>query len=213
MVSMQRQSPVRFADPPLKTRRQGDWVIAAAYPDEGDGPWLADLSHCPRWDLQDSGLDGFRPAECDMPPAPGGCRWAAPVLVNRMNRTQAAVWHLNGEAAALPAESGYTDVSEATVFLALFGPRVLAVAEHLTNLDVADPQRRPPFLLQGPLAHVPCQVVVLAREDDGAGVLMLTCSRGYARDMVQAILSAGAAHGLRPAGDDRFNAWLDGLNG
>jgi len=212
MLNMQRQSPAFFPQKPVKTRRQDDWVIAEAYPDEGAGPWLVDLCHSPRWDLQDGRLDDFRPTGCEMPTAPGDCRWAARVLVNRMNRTQAAVWHLGRGAAPLPADPGYTDVSEATVFLGLFGPRIFALAEHLTSLDLGAPQRRPPFLLQGPLAHVPCQVVVLAREDGGSGGLLLTCSRGYARDMVQVILAAGAAYGLRPAGEDRFNAWLDGLN-
>jgi hypothetical protein len=58
---------------------------------------------------------------------------------------------------------------------------------------------------------VPCQVVTLARDDDGSGALLLTCSRGYAADMVAAILAAGVDHGLRPAGEDRFSTWLAAL--
>ena len=58
-----------------------------------------------------------------MPAVPGACTFANDTLVNRMNRTQAALWHLGGsETPTLPTEPGYTDVSEATVFLALFGP-------------------------------------------------------------------------------------------
>ena len=44
-----------------------------------------------------------------------------------------------------------------------------------------------------------------------AGALLLTCSRGYAADMVAAILAAGVDHGLRPAGEDRFSTWLAAL--
>jgi glycine cleavage system aminomethyltransferase T len=135
------------------------------------------------------------------------------MLINRMNGTQAAVWFLGSGAAPVPADAaGYTDVTEATLFLALFGPRVFEVTEHLTNLDLGTPQRRTPFLLQGPLAHVPCQAVVLARGEDGSGGMLLACSRGYAHDMVHVILSAGAAHGLRPAGENRFKTWLADLD-
>ena len=92
--------------------------------------------------------------------------------------------------AGLPDAAGYTDVTEATLFLALFGPRTFEVTEHLTNLDLGI-RSAAPFLLQGPLAHVPCQAVVLARGEGrrrrGAAHLF----RGYARDMVRAILSAG----------------------
>lgn len=212
MTAMKRQSPVQFDARPVKTVSREDWDVVAAYADEGQGPWLVDLSHNPRWDLQDSRLDDLQPAGMAVPRVPGACRREAQILVNRMNRTQAAVWHLGtGPAGSRPPESGTTDVSEATAFLALCGPRVFAVAEHLTALDLMDPGRQPPFLLQGPFSHVPCQIVALAREDDGSGGLLITCSRGYARDMVQAIQGAGAAHGLRPAGEDRFAAWLAAL--
>ena len=212
MTDMKRQSPVRFdARPEASVSREG-WDVVTAYADEGPGPWLVDLSHQPRWDLQDGNLDAIAPAGHAVPGTPGACLLADGMLINRMNRTQAAVWHLGAAgAAALPPESAYTDVSEATVFLALFGPGVFAVAEKLAALDFMDPRQRAPFLLQGPVCHVPCQVVTLAREEDGSGGLLLTCSRGYARDMVRAILAAGTVHGLRPAGEDRFRAWLDTL--
>jgi glycine cleavage system aminomethyltransferase T len=48
---------------------------------------------------------------------------------------------------------------------------------------------------------------MLASSQDRSGIL-LTCSRGYARDMVHAILDAGAEFGIRPAGENTFNRWL-----
>lgn len=213
MTDMKRQSPVRFDARPEATVSRDGWDVVTVYTDEGPGPWLVDLSHQPRWDLQDGNLDAVAAAGHAVPGPPGACLLVDRILINRMNRTQAALWHLGADGAvALPSESAYTDVSEATVFLALFGPGVFTVAERLTALDFRDPRRRTPFMYQGPFCHVPCQVVALAREDDGSGGLLLTCSRGYARDMVRAILAAGRAYGLRPAGEDRFRAWLDTLS-
>ncbi|MGB5984861.1 MAG: hypothetical protein WBG37_06100 [Desulfobacterales bacterium] len=134
------------------------------------------------------------------------------ILVSRLNRTQAAVWHLGrGETPELPVEPGYTDVSEASAFLVLFGPNVFSIAEKLTPLDFMQPDRQAPFLLQGPFSHVGCKIIVLAKKKNGSGAILLTCARGYAEAMVHAILAAGAAYGLRPAGESRFTSWLASL--
>ena len=213
MPVIKRQSPVRFPARPLQTDIRDQWEIALAFDEEGPGPWLVDLCHQPRWDLQDGRIGDLAPGGLAVPDAPGACRLENQMLINRMNGTQAALWHLGSEVAPVPADAaGYTDVTEATLFLALFGPRIFEVTEHLTNLDFGNPQRRTPFLLQGPLAHIPCQTVVLARGEDSSGGVLLTCSRGYAHDMVHVLLSAGAAHGLRPAGENRFKTWLADLD-
>ena len=85
------------------------------------------------------------------------------------------------------------------------------MAEKLTNLDFMDPAKKAPFLLQGPFCHVPCQIVTLEKKADGSGGFLLTCSRGYGDSMVGAILEAGAEFGLKPAGEERFTAWMEGL--
>lgn len=212
MHASKRQSPVRFPARPLQTVLRDHWEVALILDEEGPGPWLVDLCHQPRWDLQDGRIGDLAPGGLAVPGVPGDCRLENQLLINRMNGTQAALWHLGSSAApVLPDAAAYTDVTEATLFLALFGPRTFEVTEHLTNLDFGNPQHRTPFLLQGPLVHVPCQAVVLARGEDGAGGVLLTCSRGYAQDMVQALLSAGAAHGLKPAGETRFKTWLADL--
>ena len=113
----------------------------------------------------------------------------------------------------MPDFSGYTDVTESTVFLALFGPKVFFIAEKLTSLDFMDPAKKAPFLLQGPFCHVPCQIVTLDKSADGNGGFLLTCSRGYGDSMVHAVLEAGAEFGLRPAGENRFSSWIQGLQG
>ena len=211
MTDMKRQSPVRFdARPEASVSREG-WDVVTAYADEGPGPWLVDLSHQPRWDLQDGNLDAIAPAGHAVPGTPGACLMADRILINRMNRTQASIYHLGATAPALPEISGYTDVTDASVFLALFGPRAFQVAEKLSAMDFMDPTRQAPFLVQGPFCHVPCQIVTLEKRADGGGGFLLTCSRGYADSMLHAILGAGAGIGLRPTGEKRFNTWLHGL--
>lgn len=209
MTPIQRQSPVQFKGPIQKSEVRDNWTVVLAYADEGQGPFLVDLSHKTRWDLQDKNLSRFKPLGKEVPDVPGTCRLQDGILINRMNRTQAAIWHLLSDGApGLPAESSYTDVSDATICLALFGPNALAVVEKLCALDFLDPGKQAPFLLQGPFSHVPCQLVLMKRGQGFDGGLLLTCSRGYAQSMVHAILGAGAEFGLKPAGEKRFTDWM-----
>ena len=52
---------------------------------------------------------------------------------------------------------------------------------------------------------------MLERTADRCGILF-TCSRGYARDMVHAVLDAGHELGLKPAGEEVFNRWINGMS-
>lgn len=213
MAEIKRLSPVRFNTRPLESEVINQWTVALAYDGEGQGPWLTDLAHKTRWDLQDKQVGEQTPCNLTVPAVPGACTFADNTLINRMNRTQVSIYHLGPAAPSIPDFAGYTDVSEVTVFLALFGPKAFSIAEKLSNLDFMDPAKKTPFLYQGPFCHVPCQVVVLERQNDSAGGFLLTCSRGYGDSMVHAILDAGAEYGLRPAGENRFRSWIQGLQG
>lgn len=208
MAEINRRSPVKFKPTPVKTEVRDNWLVALEYNEEGDGPWLVDLSHKSRWDLQDGAIERLTVCELAIPETAGQCTLAEQLLINRMNGTQASIYHLGVEAPALPGFPGYTDVTESTVFLSLFGPNALNVAEKLSNLDLMDPSRKPPFLLQGPFCHVPCQIVTLEKTLNGSGGFLLTCSRGYGASMVGAVLKAGDEYGIRPAGEDRFTEWV-----
>lgn len=211
MNQIKRESPVRFKVGTQKSEVRDNWSVVLEYDSEGQGPWLVDLAHKSRWDLQGSGIGNLTVGDLAVPEKPGDCTFAANTLVNRMNRSQASIYHLGTAAPALPDFSGYTDVSESTVFVALFGPKAFQVTEKLTNLDFFDPARSAPFLLQGPFCHVPCQIVTLEKTADGSGGILLACSRGYGDSMVAAILDAGSEVGLRPAGENRFTGWIQGL--
>jgi hypothetical protein len=186
--------------------------VVLEYEAEGSGPYLIDLSHRARWDLQDSAIVDIQPWEIRLPESPGQCIFENGVLINRMNRTQASIWHLSGEKPDNPDSPAFSDVTDATVFLALFGKDIFAITEKLTSLDFLDPAKQPPFLLQGPFSHVPCQIVILDKTTDGPG-LLFTCFRGYARDMTAAILEAGEEFGLHPAGETAFANWFGQLWG
>ncbi|MEJ2167080.1 MAG: sarcosine oxidase subunit gamma SoxG [Deltaproteobacteria bacterium] len=208
---IKRLSPVSFPGKPLKTDRRDHWTVVLEYEAEGQGPYLFDLSHRLRWDLQDADLSSFEPFGIRVPDTPGQSRFESGVLINRMNRTQASIWHLDGEIPAAPDGTAYTETTDATVFFGLVGQNIFAIAEKLSALDFADPAKSAPFLLQGPFSHVPCQAVALEKTDERCGIL-LTCSRGYARDMTHAILVAGQEFGLRPAGETAFMRWIEAVN-
>lgn len=212
MNTLQRCSAVEFSQAAHKSKNREGWTVVLQYEDEGAGPWLVDLSHISRFDLQDSTIDEFAPGGVAIPPSPGMSIYADTLLINRLNSCQASVYCLCGEKPQLKmdtASTACTDVTESTVFLALFGLRIFHITEKLTALDFLAPHKEPPFLYQGPFCHVPCQIVTLRRRTDGSGGILLSCSRGYAKNMVQAIMDSGEEFGLGPAGEDKFTEWLE----
>ena len=210
ITNYQKLSPVLFPASPVKTENRDNWTVVLEYENEGSGPWLIDLSHRAKWDLQDGKIEEIKPWGIAVPDKPGQCTLENGVLINRMNRTQASIWHLAGNDLVAPDSLAYTEVTDATLFLALLGKQVFSIIEKLTSLDFSDPGKKAPFLLQGPLSHVPCQVVVLGKYE-GSSTILLTCPRGYAHDMPHAILKAGDEFGLRPAGENAFGHGLKEL--
>ncbi len=208
MTTIQRRSPVSFSARSVRTENANQWMVVVEYENEGNGPWLIDLSHKSKWDLQDRDITNYKPFDVSVPETPGACIFERGFLVNRMNRTQASIWQLSGDAPETPDDSAYTDTTEASALLALTGNTVFSITEKLTNLDLLDPTLEPPFLLQGPFCHVPCQLVVF-RRDGLAGTVFLSCSRGYGHDMAHAILEAGEEFGLHPAGQERLRKALE----
>jgi len=211
MENIIRRSPVSFDVRPAKTETRDNWTVVLEYDAEVTGPYVIDLSHRTRWDLQDADIAKLEPWGIHIPDAPGQCIFDSGILINRMNRTQASIWHLAGEKPADPEGHAFTDVADVTVFLAIFGKETLSITEKLTALDFLDPLKETPFLLQGPFSHVPCQIVTLGKSLERCGILM-TCSRGYAGTMVASILEAGEEFGLRPGGENVFTGWLGELS-
>ena len=205
---MNRKSPVTFSTQPMKTYFRDGWEVVHAYADEGQGPFLVDLSHRPKWDVQHASLSTLRPWMLMFPEAPGQCRLESGRLLNRMNHSQAAIWHLVGNEAELIPEPFFTDITDGLCLLALVGEQAFSVMEKVSPLDLASPGKTPPFLVQGPVLHIPCQVVVLARKSKNP-IVLTAFSRGYGQSMAETFLDAGAAFGLRPGGENVFRQALE----
>ncbi len=71
MKEIKRYSPVEFKVTPLKTEIRDHWNVILEYHNEGDGPWLVDLSHRTRLDLQTGSLDTKKPFGITIPATPG----------------------------------------------------------------------------------------------------------------------------------------------
>jgi hypothetical protein len=207
MKKIQRVSPVVLKGTPVKTKNVDNWEIVMEYEGEVNGPYLIDLTHKQRFDLQDSNLAGQKPFQITIPEMPGNSVLDKEKLINRMNNTQASIYNLGENNISMPENSGFTDVTESTLFVALIGKNIFSICEKLTSLDFMDSEKKTPFLFQGPFSHVPCQIVTLRKNLENPG-LVLTCSRGYGRDMINAVIEAGKEFGLQPAGEEKFNNFI-----
>ena len=206
-----RRSPVVFNAQPVKTNLQDGWEVVLSYANEDQGPCLVDLSHRCKWDIQHASLTTVRPWGIMFPASPGECRVEAGRLLSRRSYTQAAIWHLTDDGPGGIPEPYFTEVTDGLCLLALIGPQAFSVMEKVCSLDLASPNGPPPFLLQGPVLHIPCQVVVLT--GDGETPVILTAfSRGYGQAMAQALLESGHVFGLRPGGEDVFRKALGALH-
>lgn len=215
MVEIKRYSPVAFKASPKRTETRDNWTVVLEYDGEGQGTngkenYMVDLSHITRFDVQSSTLDSITPFGIAIPQVPCESVLQDGLLINRMNRIQASVFCLPGKKQEKPAESSYTETTEVGMCMAVIGKDVFSITEKLTSFDFNDPAKKTPFLYQGPMSHIPCQIITLSRDGAKSGIIF-TASRGYGKDMVHAIMNAGEEFGLKPAGEDRFKSWLGGL--
>lgn len=199
-----RRSPCSFGAKPAETESRDGWTVVLRYEGEdgepGAGPRLVDLSHRRRWDFQDSGVADLRPMGLPVPEGFGDVGVHDGLVITRMNRTQVAIWDLGAPPPPdTPDETGVTEVTDGHCMLAFVGGGVPEVLEHLTALDLFDPARDMPFLTQGPVLHVPCQVVTFARD-----LVVMTLARGYGETFAEAALGSGGIAGLRPGGERAF---------
>ena len=199
-----RRSPAVFDANPAATETRDGWKVVLRYEDEEHhgGPWLVDLSHRRRWDYQDGRVATQRPMDLPVPGEYGQAGVHGPLVISRMNRTQVSIWHLGaGAPPAMPSRTAFTETTDGHCMLAFIGAGVPQVLEHLTTLDLFDPGRPMPFLTQGPVLRVPCQVVTVSTD-----LVVMTFARGYGETFAHAALHSGALAGLRPGGEDLFSS-------
>jgi hypothetical protein len=194
-----RKSPINFGETPARTEQRDGWEVVLSY-GEGSGTFLIDLSHRAKWDVQDGDITSLKPFGLTVPENPGRCRYEKGLLINRMNRTQCAIWHLSGKRPETPEETAYTETTYGLTLLAVTGKEVLALMERVTTLDLGAPGLETPCLIQGPILHIPCQVVLFSRKEREPTILF-SFSRGYGQAMAEAMLHAGKDLGLKPGGE------------
>jgi hypothetical protein len=202
-----RRSPVKFPKAPRKKENRDGWEVVLEYEEQGNGPFLIDLSHVPKWDVQDTRLSSIESWGDRIPEIPGSCTVQNGTLVTRMNPTQAAVWHLLEVDSTIPRQTAYTDITDAYTLMAVLAKDVFSIMEKVTPLDLSSPAWKPPFMFQGPVLRIRCQVVVMGVKEEWATVL-IACSRGYGQSMAETLLDAGREWDLRPGGETVFRNWL-----
>jgi glycine cleavage system aminomethyltransferase T len=203
MEKIRRYSPVGFRHTPARTEERNGWEIVLEYEDEAEGPFLIDLSHIGKWDVEGENLSSLRPAGILIPEDPELCAFTEEYFVNLIKWNWATIWHFSQEMPEFADHFAFTNVTEAYALFALLGKEVFSVMEKVTALDLLSSERKPPFLMLGPVLHIRSQVVVLSREGDGSAVLV-ACPRGYGQSMADALLDAGNEWGLRPGGENIF---------
>ncbi|MBW1713895.1 MAG: sarcosine oxidase subunit gamma SoxG [Deltaproteobacteria bacterium] len=208
MDPVKNVSPIEFPAEPLKTESRDGWEVVISYEGEDQGPFLVDLSHRAKWDFQDYNIDSLKPFGLSLPPNPGECLLDKGLLINRMNNTQASIWSLAGEAPTPPQELAWTELTSGLALVAVVGQEALSVMEKVSRLDLAANGRKPPFLVQGPVLGIPCQVVVLGQAGQ-TGAVLVAFSRGYGQAVAEAFLESCQELGLKPGGEGVFSRWLE----
>ena len=84
MENIVRQSAVSFDAVPAKTEARDNWSVVLEYEDQGAGPYLVDLSHRARWDLQDAEIRGIQTPGIPVPEIPGQSIIENGFLINRI---------------------------------------------------------------------------------------------------------------------------------
>jgi glycine cleavage system aminomethyltransferase T len=204
MESLKRHSPVKFKNTPARTQVRNGWEVVLEYKDEGTGPFLVDLSHIGKWDVQGEDLPSLRPAGLAIPEDSEQCLLTGDFLLNLIKWNWATIWHFSEDMPDFADGFAFTNVTEAYALLVLVGREAFSIMEKLCSLDLLSHKRKPPFLIIGPVLHIRSQVVVLSGEKDRSAVLV-AFPRGYGQSMAEIILDAGKEYGLKPGGEDLFS--------
>ena len=204
MESIKRYSPITFPSTPVRTGIRNGWEIVLEYKDQGTGPFLVDLSHIGKWDVQGEDLPSLRPAGLAIPADSKQCLLTGDFLLNLIKWNWATIWHFSVDMPDFADEYAFTNVTEAYALLMITGRNTFSIMEKISSLDLLSPERNPPFLTMGPVCRIRSQIVVLSREKEMSNVLV-ACPRGYGQSMADVILDAGKEYGLKPGGEDIFS--------
>ena len=149
MRSLPRHSPIECMGRAMETENRDGWQVVLAYEDQGNGPYLIDLSHIPKWDIQDADIHAIRPLKRTIPESPGSRSFEDGVLITQINDSRASLWLLSREHPRLPEGPAFTDVTDAYTVMALVGKEVFAIMESLTPWISPPHEKQPLFWFRG----------------------------------------------------------------
>ncbi len=200
-----KRSVIEFKTAPAAVEVLDGWQVVREYENQGTGPLLVDLSHCPCIDIQDGDIEDY--PGLSIPAKMNGITRQEDIFISRMNATQCQVWGLAGRLPALDGKSA-TDITGGQSILALVGSDVDRIMETLSPLDLFSPASEGMTLYQAPVFHIPCQIMVVSRSR-ALKIVMIAFARGYGQDMANAILNAGEPYNLAPGGISEISQWLE----
>jgi hypothetical protein len=214
MQDIYRISPLSLADKAAETEVRDGWQVVLRYESqEKDGLLLIDLSHRPKWDIQNPELAEIQPWGLTIPDQPGDCIFQEGFELNRMNRIQAACWHLVGATPPPPESPAFTDTTDAAALMAVIGGGELsALMEKVCALDFGAAGTKTPHLFQAPVLHVASQVVLFG-ESNGRRAILIACARSFGQSVLEGLMHAGAQFGLHAAGELAFADWITASQG
>jgi glycine cleavage system aminomethyltransferase T len=206
MAELKRFSPVQFTAEPVSKRMHQGWEVVDEYQNEGLGPALIDLSHIAKWDVQGEELGGMeKGVGIKLPDQPGQVLIASGLLTGRLTATRALVWSLNEHKDFHSNHPSFTEITDSYALMAILGREALLIMEKISDLDFRRRNKKPPFLLQGPVLHIPMTVLVSSGQADrGQDIVLLAFYRGYGQGVAETILDAGAQYDLRVSGFHKF---------
>ncbi|MFW6332330.1 MAG: hypothetical protein ACOC23_03440 [Thermodesulfobacteriota bacterium] len=201
-----RQTPILFDETPAETEDREGFRVVLRYEHEGGGPFLIDLSHRPKWAIQDPLLSRIRPHRMDLPESPDACTLQNGFLLLRLTEYHAQLWQLFGPSPEMPNAFPYTDMTDGNILLALMGRDIPAILEKAAPLDLWKPEQPLPRVVQGPVFDIPSILAVLEHNPTHS-IVLLACGRSYGQSMAENLLKTGEGWKMRPAGERMFTNW------
>jgi hypothetical protein len=180
----------------------GDWVLTATYPGEDSAATgLVDLSHRPKALVSGPDADGLMPLD------PGRAAWDGTAYQAARKSGEQMLFDLTGPLEPAWPGPGYTDMTDAWVLLAVFGPRAAEVIQRMAAIDFDPPQVSGPFYAVTRSHGLWIQLINLRRKSPG---FLVAVERAQGQNLAAGLVHAGHAVGMKVMGFKAFDAWFLG---
>ena len=163
---------------------------------------LTDLTHRPKALVQGPAVERLGVL------TPGKALWTGQAFVGCLKPDEAVLFDLTGSMEPRWPDPHYTDMTEAWVLLALFGPHAKEVIQRLVEIDVERPDLDGPFYLVTKSHAITLHIVNPKGPELG---FILACDRSHGQNLFDSCIRAGRQLGLRPVGIEAFQKWFDDL--